>query len=455
MALAADVSVIDRSADAKPWREKTVTATATLRGEGARVWIRVVRPNREPGLFDNLTSDAVRGSDWEEREVSVIVAKDAEKIEYGVLSSGAEPPQVRDLSLGSAATKRISAQEEFEKTFSAEPWRGGALRVKAMIKLDRPGAAARLWMRIEQHYWYTTVRDTSWVQAELTEAIPEEAEKVTVGVTMTDGAGHAAVDNAMLQSAPLPEASPDSGDVASPLPPGLDLQKTIDNAAHKAYAYISGLPNFMCQEVVHRFESRETGGWREKDVLGMQLSFSGGVEDYKLLTVNDQPTGALFGNIPGAVTRGDFGSIVEEIFAPGSAKFFWQREDVLRGRPVYVFRFRVSAEKSKYRIQFGNRAESSYGVNTAYHGTVALDRNTGEVMQLVQTADPPASFPVRQAGTTVDYEYTDIGGKQFLLPVKAESKMATDSMLTRNDVEFRNYRKFGADSSISFTESKP
>jgi hypothetical protein len=456
LALAVDTKVVEKTTDATPWRGKTISFTASVRGEGARLWIRVVRPNRTPGLLENLTSEPVRGSEWQQLEISIPVAKDAEKVEYGILTSGSEQVEYRDPSVDApGATKRVETRESFERTFSAEPWRGGALHLKAMVKLENPAAVARLWMRTEQHYWYKTVSDTNWVQAELTQAIEDEAENITIGVSLVSGEGRIEVDGVTLQSAPVAAAAPDKGLAATPLPPEIDLQKTIDNAAHKAGAYIAGLPNFMCTELVRRFENRGAGGWRNRDVLGIQLTYSEQAENYKLVTLNNQPTSALFGDMMGAVTQGDFGSIMNEIFTPGSARFLWQRQDVLRGHPVYVFSYRVTAEKSKYHIQFGTSRASSYGIDAAHHGTVTLDRDTGDVLQLVQIADTPEWFPVRQASTTVDYDFIDISGKRFLLPIKAESVMGTESILTRNEVEYRDYRKFTADSNISFTESKP
>jgi hypothetical protein len=69
--------------------------------------------------------------------------------------------------------------------------------------------------------------------------------------------------------------------------------------------------------------------------------------------------------------------------------------------------------------------------------------------------DIPASFPVKQADTVLDYDYQDISGHTFLLPLKAQVIMAADNYMTRNDEEFRIYRKYSTSADITFeTEEK-
>jgi len=67
----------------------------------------------------------------------------------------------------------------------------------------------------------------------------------------------------------------------------------------------------------------------------------------------------------------------------------------------------------------------------------------------------PPSFPISQASSAVDYDYTKIGDQTHLLPLKAEVRMRSSKMLTRNLVEFHLYRKFGADTTIKFDTPAP
>jgi hypothetical protein len=65
----------------------------------------------------------------------------------------------------------------------------------------------------------------------------------------------------------------------------------------------------------------------------------------------------------------------------------------------------------------------------------------------------PPSFPVRKAETILDYDYTDISGHTFLLPLKSTTLMSADEYMTKNDTEFRIYRKYSAESDIKFDVS--
>ena len=61
-------------------------------------------------------------------------------------------------------------------------------------------------------------------------------------------------------------------------------------------------------------------------------------------------------------------------------------------------------------------------------------------------------MPVLQerAETILDYDYQDISNHTFLLPLKATTVMAANDYLTKNDEEFRVYRKCSAESDIKF-----
>ena len=49
---------------------------------------------------------------------------------------------------------------------------------------------------------------------------------------------------------------------------------------------------------------------------------------------------------------------------------------------------------------------------------------------------------MKKAETILDYDYQEISGHTFLLPLKAQVIMAADDYMTRNDEEFRLYRKY-------------
>jgi hypothetical protein len=60
------------------------------------------------------------------------------------------------------------------------------------------------------------------------------------------------------------------------------------------------------------------------------------------------------------------------------------------------------------------------------------------------------SFPIRRAETILDYDFEEISGNEFLLPLKSSTEMSADGILTRNEIEFRLYRKYSADAQITY-----
>jgi hypothetical protein len=59
-------------------------------------------------------------------------------------------------------------------------------------------------------------------------------------------------------------------------------------------------------------------------------------------------------------------------------------------------------------------------------------------------------FPVQSVDLDLNYDFTKIAGKDFLLPLKSEIHSREGKYLVKNQVEFRLYNKFGTESEIKF-----
>jgi hypothetical protein len=68
----------------------------------------------------------------------------------------------------------------------------------------------------------------------------------------------------------------------------------------------------------------------------------------------------------------------------------------------------------------------------------------------LEAIEIPAGFPIHKAETVLDYDYQDISGHTFLLPLKSSTVMASAEYLTKNDEEFRVYRKYSTESDIKY-----
>jgi hypothetical protein len=144
-----------------------------------------------------------------------------------------------------------------------------------------------------------------------------------------------------------------------------------------------------------------------------------------------------------------------EIFRPEThAQFDWGRWATLRGRRMYVYTFHVKQSYSKYSIY---HQDSNGTIVTGYHGLIYADQETKMVMRVRLECDSiPADFPVQQVSEVMDYDFVKIGGQRYVLPLKVDMRSREAPRdLVWNEIEFHLYRKFGADSSISFDPLDP
>jgi hypothetical protein len=249
---------------------------------------------------------------------------------------------------------------------------------------------------------------------------------------------------------PLPEELPKFNLPAVPSPE--EMLAAVHQARVYALNYAAHLPDFLCNETVERFQDiGGKGNWDKKDVLGVKLSYLDHAEDYHLTTLNGHPTMQSFQSMQGAWSQGEFGSMMLEVFVPEShAQFRWDHWTHLRKRPTQVYSYRIKEGTSHYKLAYGTGSIPDE-VIVGLEGLVYLDGETNDIVRLTNRAvDIPVDFPVRQALTVLDYAPQDVGGKQYVLPLRAEVRMGTGYIHTKNEVTFSGFRKFQGESTITF-----
>lgn len=253
-------------------------------------------------------------------------------------------------------------------------------------------------------------------------------------------------------SASLPQAGPPPAKpvyTPPPAPNSVEQARVLEEAKQYALHYSERLPDFICTQVTRRYvDPSGLEFWRREDVITERLSYFDKREDYKVVLYNNQPVDIPHERLGGVTSSGEFGSLMREIFEPGTeTDFQWERWGTLRGRRMHVFSYRVSQSRSKYSIAAG----AEHRIIAGYHGLIYVDRDTSAVMKVTLEAENiPSGFPIREVNLTLDYDQVEISGRQFILPLKAVVSSRTGpKMLTRNEVEFRMYRKFTAESTIT------
>jgi hypothetical protein len=261
-------------------------------------------------------------------------------------------------------------------------------------------------------------------------------------------------------SANLPAAAPPPPKpvvVPPPPPDSIEQGKILDEAREYVRNYTKSLPNFICVQVTRRDVDRAGTGtsWYPLDTITARLSYNGQHEDYEVILKNNQPvTNVKLEQLGGTVSAGEFGSMMSEIFAPESqAHFDWDHWATLRGRRTYVFAYDIEQQYSQYHMK---ELDTNQEVVPAYRGLVYIDRETKMITKIsLNPYNIPSDFPVHEAHETLDYDFQTIGDEHYMLPLKAVLTSKLTRVMTKNDIEFRLYRKFETGSTIKFDTPDP
>lgn len=250
-----------------------------------------------------------------------------------------------------------------------------------------------------------------------------------------------------------PPPKPVAAVAPKPVPPPSqqEMDQVLKDVTEYALDYAKRLPNFICTQVTRRYvDPAGLEFFQLQDTVTAKLTFFEQKEDYQIVLVNNRyVTRKSMDQLGGATSTGEFGSMLKEIFDPASrTQFEWQRWATLRGKRMHVFAYRVPQAYSKWSIVW----EKTDRVVPAYHGLIFVDRDALTIMRVtLEAEDIPPSFPIQKARTILDYDWQEIAGKQYVLPLRASVSMRAGKLLTRNDVEFRLYKRFGAEATITLT----
>jgi hypothetical protein len=246
---------------------------------------------------------------------------------------------------------------------------------------------------------------------------------------------------------PVEKAKP----VARPNATGDDI---IASAREAADRLTDGLPNFLVQQNTTRYFSRVLPPqWQVLDVVTAEVASVDGKEDYRNIMVNGKPSSRPVEKT-GAWSTGEFQTTLDSLLNPYTlAAFRKTKDDTIAGRSAYTYDFQVQQQNSNWDIHApdGSKATPSYS------GTVWIDKATFNVMRIEEQTGPlPSSFPFDKAESVVEYGFMNIDGKAYPLPVHSEilTCQRGTSTCTKNDIRFQNYRKFGADSNITFDKNQ-
>ena len=232
----------------------------------------------------------------------------------------------------------------------------------------------------------------------------------------------------------------------------LEQHTLVDRLGECARAYDARLPDFVCTRVTRR--SRDTAGsgaqWKLLDTSEEELTMVKGHERYRLVKLNGKAVKPGAYLTSGFKSYGEFGGLLRDIFGAGvDAEFGWERDEDSAGRRIAVFRFRVPRERSRCTV-----GDGAHTAVVGFGGLLYAAGDTGAVERMhIQTDEPEG---VKAGGITTDVRFVEvtIAGERYRLPGQAEARIGYKGRLLKREMEFRDYHKYAADSSVVFEETK-
>jgi hypothetical protein len=251
-----------------------------------------------------------------------------------------------------------------------------------------------------------------------------------------------------------PSLHSDSSNGSPRLPQGMPATQDefIEQAREAAFAFSETLPNYIVKQYTTRYA---TGGgrggrtsWQALDQVTADVIDENGTEQYKNILINGRPP-VRDVERSGSWSKGEFSSLLQDLFSPRTnADFHNKRNATIVNRAAWEYAFTVEQPNSHWHVEVETGAYMP-----GYSGEVWIDKENHRVLRIEMSAERmPSSFPLDQVEWAVDYDYVPIGESRYLLPVHSETLSCErgTNQCSRNVIDFRNYRKFTADSSITF-----
>ena len=237
---------------------------------------------------------------------------------------------------------------------------------------------------------------------------------------------------------------------AVPAPSSDEFQAIVEGARKRALGYAESLPNFSCVEMIDRsVDPAGSGRWRHQDSIAELLRYHDNSESRVMLALNGKRSTMEPEDLSGTVSHGEFGGVLNEVFRPSSkAEFQWKETDALGTGTVQVLSYRVAREHSDFEID----GTDNRRIATGFHGLVYLDSATRGVRRITLEADDlPADFSVHATSISVDYAYIAINAHDYLMPIRGTVSLRKGKRTAViNEIEFRDYKRYGSQSRISY-----
>ena len=277
-----------------------------------------------------------------------------------------------------------------------------------------------------------------------------EPEKLDRKPGPADSPGHAESNAAETAASSEPAVNVPIG-ISVPRDPRLDSdEQIIRDARTAAKEFSASLPNFLVQQDTTRyFRPAVPPFWNQIDLVTAEVAYKDRKEDYRDIKIDGKP---VYGAIErtGSWSTGDFGLTLEDLMSPATnAQFKRRGEERMASRAAWVYDYTVAQPNSHWELV----SPDDRHYKPAYNGTVWIDTETRRVLRFEQhTTSLPRDYPLSKADSSMEYAYVRIDQKVYLMPGKGENVacFSGSGTCSRNAIEFKNYRKFEAESKVKY-----
>jgi len=329
----------------------------------------------------------------------------------------------------------------FMASIPSEPLRPGAYELTAIVTQGSEVVRQKMSFNLEGPEPPAAVASAPAIGV-ATAGADRGDEETTAEKAMPEAKLRAAISISRIENAERPAAD--------------EQKRIIAIARQRALEYESTLPNFTCIQKTRRLiDPTGKNKWRASDNITELLRYVDHEEVRQTMEVDGRRVTTARTSFLGVRSSGEFGVLLQAVFDPEvKAEFAWKELASIGDHTCQVFSFHVEAKKSKYALRAGSNG--ALRRNVGFHGVVYIDSNSYSVRRVsIEAENVPVSFPVTASSLWVDYDLMQVGDHDYMLPVSAEVLARTGKhRMTRNEITFRDYRRFGAESSIEFGDNR-
>ena len=267
-----------------------------------------------------------------------------------------------------------------------------------------------------------------------------------------------------------------------------EQQRVISAAGIYVEQTLSKLPNFFATEAVTTFEDTPVGqhgrdeSMHYSDFMRTSVRYRNGREVMETTKgVEQTETDQTVSGAAGLLSSGEFGPVLHTVLADAhSGKLGWSHWETLGSTTMAVFQYSVPRGKSHYKVKaLASEHGSVFQARPAYHGEIGIDPTNGMILRLTLLAEMTDDVPLSKANLMVEYGTVQIGGKDYVCPVRSVASVVGYQVLSQaggsgyrdqkfsqsgpsqgavqtilNDVVFENYQVLRSEAQVITGEDK-